>query len=237
MATRFCFVNKIFFAMRFEEHEYKAMRFNIRKLNDDDDVLLKFSELMVYKNVFLANDLDGLDPDFVLRYLIYMYDLGSPARATNDLRKRKAWAMSQLGVMPEQYTAKHMDMLLWRNKGVNRRFVVFCLIVGGENYVIWRRAEENLMRIAEQVIEFDNPAFSIDEKKKAADTQKLYEQILKDVKNTLHEARNEFLQGEQARELEEELTQFTLRDTLGIRPEEYVRDYEVDGDVFKDVSP
>lgn len=224
--------------MRFEEHEYKTMRFNIRKLNEDDEVIFKFPELYVYKDVFLANDLGpDLDPDFVLRYLIYMYDLGSPARATNDLKKRKAWAMNELGRNPESYTKAETDMLFWKNKGVNKRFVLFCLVVGGESYLIWKREEERLLRLTEQTITFDDPSFSIDEKKKAADTEKLYGQILNDVKKSLNEARNEFLQGEQARELEEELTQFTLKDTLGIRPEEYIRDFEQDGDIFKDVEP
>jgi hypothetical protein len=222
--------------MKFEESEYKGMRFNIRKLNDDDEVISKFPELLVYKDVFLANDLSGLDPDFVLRYLIYMYDLGSPARVY-DLKKRKAWAMNELGRKVENYTDAETDMLLWKNRGVNRRMVYFCLLIGGENYLVWKREEEKLMRLSEQVIEFDNPEFSIDEKKKAADTEKLYGQILNEVMGNVKKYREAFLQGETSRELEDELTEFTMRDTLGIRPEEYIRDMEQNGDIFTDIEP
>jgi sulfur carrier protein ThiS len=49
-------------------------------------------------------------------------------------------------------------------------------------------------------------------------------------------SKKDFLQGEKSKELEEELTEFTLLDSLGIRPEEYIREFEQKGDVFPDID-
>jgi hypothetical protein len=77
----------------------------------------------------------------------------------------------------------------------------------------------------------------LNDKKKAAETEKLYGVIMKETLDSLERAKNDFLEGEKSKELEDELTAFTLSDTLGLRPEEYVRDFEQEGDVFKGIEP
>jgi hypothetical protein len=221
--------------MKFDESEFKKMRYNIRKYAEDDEVLWKFPDLLAYQSVFLANDLgNDLDPDFVLRYLIYLFDLGSPAQSIPDLKRRKAYVMSVLGKDLENLTKAEQDMMRWKNKGVNKRAIIFLLLVGGEHYFIWKREEEKLMQIGEKTIELDGS--DINEKKKAAETEKIYSDLIKLSIAQMTEARDKFLQGEKEKELQEELTSFTLSDSLGIRPEEYIRKREQDGDVFTDVD-
>lgn len=221
--------------MKFDESEFKKMRYNIRKIADDEEVLFKFPDLMTYKSVFLANDLGMLSPDLVLRYLIYMYDLGSPARNIVDLRKRKAYVMQLLGVDLDNCDKNVTEMLRWRNKGVNRRAVYFLLLVGGSKYLVWQRELEKLAQLAILKIGLDEE--DLDSKKKAAETEKLYGAIMKETMASLESAKDDFLEGEKSKELEDELITFTLSDTLGLRPEEYVRDFEQDGDVFKEIDP
>jgi hypothetical protein len=221
--------------MKFDESEFKKMRYNIRKIAGDEEVIYKFPDLMTYKSVFLANDMGQLDPDFVLRYLIYMYDLGSPARNIVDLKKRKAYVMQLLDVNLETCDKNVVEMLRWKNKGVNRRAVFFLLLIGGPKYMVWQRELEKLVQVATLNIGLDEE--SLDDKKKAAETEKLYGVIMKETLDSLERAKNDFLEGEKSKELEDELTAFTLSDTLGLRPEEYVRDFEQEGDVFKGIEP
>ena len=221
--------------MKFDESEFKKMRYNIRRFNDDEEVLYKFPDLLAYKDVFLANDLGTLDPDFVLRYLIYLFDKGSPAHNIPDLKKRKAFVISLLGRNLEELAKEETDMMRWKNKGVNRRAVIFLLLVGGEHYLVWKREQEKLMQLTEKSVELDGE--DIETKKKAAETEKIYSDLITRCMDAMATARESFLQGEKEKELHEELTSFTLSDSLGIRPEEWIRVWEESADVFPDAQP
>jgi hypothetical protein len=204
-------------------------------MNESEEVIYKFPDLLQYKNVFLANDLSGLDADFVLRYLIYLFDVGSPAKNIPDLKRRKAFVMTLLGRNIEQLTDAEQNMMRWKNTGVNKRAVLFLLITGGEQYLVWKREEEKLMQLSEKPINLDFE--DLNDKKKAAETEKIYAELIKTCLATMQTARDNFLRGEAEKMLTEELTSFTISDSLGLRPEEYIRVFEEKGDVFTDIDP
>jgi hypothetical protein len=221
--------------MKIDEAEFKKMRFNVRRVPKNKPVIFEFPELLVYKDVFLAPDLGGLDSDFVLRYLIYMHDTGSPFNSEPNLKKRKAAVMFELGKSPENYTSLDVDMLQWKNKGVNRRFVFLCLILNNEKYLVWKSAMEALIRYTEMTIDLPEDA---DERatKTVVDTEKGRQELIKLTQVQLETARTEFLRGEKSTEVNNELMTFTLLDTLGLEPERWVPQIEERGDAFPEAE-
>jgi hypothetical protein len=220
--------------LKFDESEFKKMRYNIRKFSEEKEVIYEFPDLLSFQSVFLKDDIGELDSDFVLRYLIYLFDPESPAKSIPDLKRRKAYVMTLLGRKLEDLTSQEQEMMQWKNRGVNKRAICFLLLVGGEHYLVWKREEEKLMQITERPIQLD--ADDINDKKKAAETEKIYADLIKSCLSQMSDARNKFLQEEKDKMLQEELTSFTLFDSLGIRPEEYIREYEKNGDVFPNVT-
>ena len=71
---------------------------------------------------------------------------------------------------------------------------------------------------------------------KIVQAEKTRREIINMTMSQIASAKTDFLQGEKSKELEEELTEFTLLDSLGIRPEEYIREFEQNGDVFPDID-
>jgi len=141
--------------MKFDSAEFEKLKYPIHKIPMDQPVLFEFSDLSKFSIIFSANDLPKqLDPDLVLRYLILMYDLGSPGQGIPDLKRRKTWAMQCLNVEPP-YPKHITDMLAWKIKGVYRRAVYFLLLMGGEQYMVWKSADEARVRESELEINLE----------------------------------------------------------------------------------
>lgn len=210
------------------------MQFPIHSLGEGESVINSFSEFYSSRVFWRNKDgLGSLDPEFVLKYLIYMYDPFSPGQTIPDLRKRKAWCMQVLNV-EQPYTDDINDMLRWKNKAVNKRAVVFMLIVGGEKYLMWKQALEEMMIIAELPIRYDGG--DVDEEKTNAEVQRIRRANLSSAAKQAEEAKGVFLNMERSRDLEHELEEFTVVDSLGIMPEEYIRIFDKHKDVFPDVQ-
>jgi hypothetical protein len=220
--------------MKFEQSEFSKLKYPIHKIPLGTPVLFEFKDLENFSVVFAANDLPKrLDPDIVLRYLIYMYDLGSPGQGIPDLKRRKTWALQCLNIEPP-YDQYIVDMLSWKIKGVNRRAIYFLLLMGGEQYMVWKSAEEALLRYTELEIKLE--AEDEAAQAKIIQAEKTRREIINMTMSQIAASKNDFLQGEKSKDLEDELTEFTLLDSLGIRPEEYIREFEQNGDVFPDID-
>lgn len=220
--------------MKFDNKEFDKLKYPIHKIPMDQPVLFEFSDLSKFSVIFSARDLPhGLDPDIVLRYLIYMYDLGSPGQGIPDLKRRKTWAMQCLNIEPP-YPKYITDMLSWKIKGVNRRAIYFLLLMGGEQYMVWKSAEEALLRYTEMEIKLE--AEDEAAQAKIVQAEKTRREIINMTMSQIASSKNDFLQGEKSKDLEDELTEFTLMDSLGIRPEEYIREFEDKGDVFPEID-
>lgn len=220
--------------MKFDSTEFEKLKYPIHKIPMDQPVLFEFSDLSKFSIVFSANDLPKqLDPDLVLRYLIFMYDLGSPGQGIPDLKRRKTWVMQCLNIEPP-YPKHITDMLSWKIKGVNRRAIYFLLLMGGEQYMVWKSAEEALLRYTELEIKLE----AEDEvaQAKIVQAEKTRREIINMTMSQITASKNQFLQGEKSKDLDDELTEFTLLDSLGIRPEEYIREFQDKGDVFPDID-
>lgn len=182
-----------------------------------------FPDFAVWANEFGKDNMGGLDPDFVFRFLCFMYDPNSPFSVYTDMNKRRALVMKEIGIEPP-YAPDIDAMLRFENKAVNQRIVLFLMVVGGEKYALWQHLLEKQVKVMATEINLDD--------KDAITAEKTKIEILKTINKEITDAKKDFMAGEKSRELERELTHFTLRETLGIRPEEYVRNYKATGDPF-----
>jgi hypothetical protein len=182
-----------------------------------------FPDFMVWQSEFAKDDMGGLDPDFVFRFLCFMYDPQSPFSVYPDMNKRRSLVMREIEIEPP-YAPDIDAMLRFENKGVNHRTILFLMIIGGEKYALWQHLLEKQIKVMETEVNLED--------KDAITAEKTKIEILKTINKEITEAKKDFLMGEKSRELEKELTHFTLQETLGLRPEEYVRNYASSGDPF-----
>jgi hypothetical protein len=210
----------------FDKLDFDKMTY---KIYGNKKTVKDFADFAPYVGEFLRDDLPhGLDADMVFRYLCYMYDPNSPGiNQYPDLKRRKAWAMQMFNIEPP-YNETIDAMLRWSLKPVNKRAVLFMLVVGGEKYAMWQHLLEKQQQLMEAEINFDD--------KDAVMAENTKIEIIKKVNKELIEAKTAFLNGEKSMELEKELMNFTLKDSLGLRPEEYIRNFEREGHPFPEMN-
>ncbi len=219
---------------RFEQSEYEKMTYKVHSIPKGEKVVMAFTDMAMFKEIFYAQDLPTeIDPDDLFRYIAYMYDMFSPMQGIQDLKKRKAQAMSLLNIEPP-YTATIDAMLRWKLKPVNRRVITFLMVAYGEDYAIWKYNLEKMGQAMEVEINFEGG----DEKatQAAISAEKTKTEILVKVRDEASTAKTRFLQGEKSRELEQDLVTFTLQDSLGIRMEEVVMKVEMGEELFPDIK-
>jgi hypothetical protein len=208
---------------RFDLTEYAKMRYKV-KGEDLGGIIHRFSDMAVFKEVFYATNLpEAIDPDELFAYFCYMYDTGSPLRNILDLNKRKAQALLELNIAAP-YPEAWMKALRWGLPAVNRRATMFLLVVGGTTYAMWQSTLEELNRLMETTVELD--ADSEKGKQDAINAVKTKYATMDVMREQIEKYKNDFLQGEASRELDSELMNFSLRSSLGIRPEEWIKNYE-----------
>jgi len=196
----------------------------------EDDIVSNFADLNSFRVIFTPENLPSpITADLALKYVILMYDPGSPGQSIPDLKRRRVWAMQTLNFEPP-YDEAIDDMLRWKIVPVNKMATVFLYIIGGEKYAVWKQAEVEMLEIIESKIEYNGD--DIAEVEKYTKIQQLRRTNLTLAAETLEKARHEFLQGEKSLELDRELTTFTLMDTLGLEPEIWVERYVKFGQTF-----
>lgn len=209
----------------FDKIDFDRMTF---KVFGNKKKIADFEEIKQFRSVFEADDTKGLDNEMIFRYLCYMYDPNSPLIMNiPDVKRRKPQALQLVNIEPP-YSDQIDTMLRWGNKGVNDRAVMFLYIVGGEKYATWQYLLEKQQSVMTAEIDMTD--------KDAVTTEKTKMDILKAITKEIDIAKQAFLNGEKSMELEKNLISFTLADSLGIRPEEYVRVFERDGTIFPDVD-
>jgi len=204
-----------------ESSELDNLKYPFHKY--EDDIVSNFSDLNNFRKIFTPENLpEPLTADLVLKYIILMYDPGSPGQSYPDLKRRRVYAMQVLNHEPP-YEDTIDNMLRWKIPMVNKMATMFLFIVGGEKYALWKQAEVEMLEIIESKVEYSGD--DLDEAKTYAEIQRIKRQNLSLAAETLEKARSEFLQGEKSLELDRELTTFTLLDTLGLEPELWVERY------------
>jgi hypothetical protein len=212
--------------------EYTRLKYRIDQVGEGESVIMRFDDLRKYAPIFAhQGDMPtGLDPEFVMRYIILMYSPGTPAVEIPELNKRKAWVLGQLNVRPDanKNLPDYVNGLLGnRYRSVVEKIVLFLRINRNMDWAILVAAEQKQSDLIAQMFA---PKDDVREEKTLQEAIQL--------NKTLYEQHLEkFLDGEKSKELSEGVTQYLAEENLGIDPESYIKDYTEKGYVFKGVIP
>jgi len=210
------------------------MSYYIENIPDDKDVITEFKDLVSLAHVFMEEkDLpEGVSADKVLRYLIYMYDPNTPLRTEiPDIKKRKQFVLKKLNLLTEGDTEVpegYSQMCMMNQEWIVKRFVAFTKFFKSIAYEKLLVAEERYAQMNHLILTsvIDK---ATDDKNLQTGRKAWYEDM--------KEALAEIMHGETSKKLEEEIV-FTVKiANLGLRPEEYTREYKETKTVFPDIIP
>lgn len=106
--------------MRFDEEMFTGMRYKIFGMPGDQSVFSVYPELAQRKEMHIKPpkakswDTEYITGDQILRYIIYLYDPGSPLGGIDNLEERKEEALELSGIdmtATNRY-GKYMDMVI-----------------------------------------------------------------------------------------------------------------------------
>lgn len=210
------------------------MQYFIENVPDDQNVIERFPDLLAQAHVFMnESDLPSdVSADKVMRYLIYMYDPNTPLRREiPDIKKRKQFALTKLNIVkagdievPEGYS----EMCGMNKDWIVTRFIAFTKFFKSMAY-------EKLLVAEERYAQMNNLILTsvID---KATDDKNL-QTGRKAWYDDIKEALQEIMDGETSKRLEESIVFTVKMESMGLRPEEYSREYRETGNLFSDIIP
>lgn len=214
---------------------YGNIRYPFHKLKEGESVLEAYNELKEVE-IFHATQkelmvteiddsgkevnkkkmctLDGLDNEFVMRYIILMYALGSPAIENYpQIGRRKTWVLGELGVKPNNknmFEKNVNDMLMNKNRLILQKISTFLTLQQPQEWGIWLKSQDDLQNILATPMP-DDPLKALNRTK-----------VIDALKVQISECREKIMENDASRLIELELHEFMAYTTLGIRPEERV---------------
>lgn len=194
---------------------YDGIAYPFHNLKEGVSVLDAFKELSEIPIFREEKELpEGVDNEFVMRYIILMYAKGSPAiDKFPHVGKRRTWVMQELGVEAsdsKEFEKKYDELLLNRNALILQKKCAFLSLQSPSSWQIWRNAEEQLYDLLK------TPA--PEDAKAAGERVKLINELNTQIE--LH--RSKVLSYETSVIIESAITKFMAYTTLGLRPEERV---------------
>lgn len=210
--------------------DFSSLKYRIDLIPEEEKCITHFPELMELAHVF--DNSSDLPPDVtadkVLRYLIYMYDPKTPLSIQiPDLKKRKSMALKLINIDTNdagEVSQGYNELCCLNATWAIQRFVHFCMLHDTGNLLSAHTNFEVMHQLTEKLL---------------LDVKQGRPTDLKILRNEIDEARIAFEQALDRMLVNEtnmkniDYVKFTIRqNTLGIRPEEYIREYANRGDVF-----
>lgn len=215
--------------------DFSTLKYRIDNIPEGEKCIKHFPELMELAHIFdNSSDLpDDVTPDKVLRYLIYMYDPKTPLRThIPDLKKRKTTALQLINVEADENgeISDGFNELCSLNRSWSiQRFVHFCMLHDTGNMLIAETNNEVMAKMSEKLL--------LDVAGGRANDLKIMRNEIDEARIAFEQALDRMLQNEVNMKTIE-YVKFTIRqNTLGIRPEQYIREYAARGNVFTNVIP
>lgn len=213
--------------------DYSRMSYPIEGMPDTERIVERFPDLTALSHVFDNDDVpDGVDNDKVLRYLIYMFAPGTPLRTEiPDFKMRKQFVLRKINIEANedgQVADGYGEMCLMRQDWIIDRFIAFTRLFRITAYEKLAFAEVRNSQLAKAILKSEIDK-ATDDKNFQAGRAGWYKDI--------DDALKEIMDGETSRRAEEKITYRVKMDNLGLRPEEFTREYKDTGTVFKDIIP
>lgn len=212
--------------------DFSRCVYNIEGIPSDKNCIDYFPDLKSLAHVFMREDdlPQGVDPDKVLRYLIYMFGPGNPIRDlfVGNIERRKQWTLNKLNLeIQEGETDGYAEMCAMNKAWIADRFVGFCHFFKSADYAMIATADIRMAKYQKMVLLADIT--------KAQD-EGYYVANLEKWRAAVEKATQNIMDGEVSKKLEENVVYSIKTDSLGIMPEEFTRAWR-DGELFMEVTP
>lgn len=213
--------------------DFSVTPYNIEAIPDGDSVVAHFSDLQLLAHVFAREDdlPEGVDPDKVMRYLIYMFSPNTPLRAYfPDINNRKRYVLQRLNISADEgvETDGYGQMCLMNKPWIIERFIAFTRLHCSEDYAIMATAELRIHALMKKLMEAE-----ID--KSNDDTN--YQKGLESWRATINECRKRIMHDESSLALQRSITFSVKAESLDLKPEEYSRIWREKKDIFEGIIP
>jgi len=211
--------------------DFSKMKYRVDMIPKNKSVFEAYPELKKYDILTTNLELDGLDNDFVLRYLILLFGVGSPfVEEYPELTQRKAAILRYLGVEPNERRElpKNIEnMATYTNPVVLMKAVMVLRLSKSSDWQIARACEEKMSQLNQKML-----IEQVD-----VNAEKNLQQTIELNRVQLEKALDRLTEQENSRLLQEGIMSFLADESLGIRPEEYMDYYAQHGTVFPNIIP
>jgi len=124
--------------MDFSEKDFKRMKYNVRGIDSDEDILKKVPDLAgIPEFSELSNPHNGLLRTEIIKYILFMYDPNTPVNTVPDVMKRKFYAATLAGLPKKnsvRFTEEVEAMLGGSDTQVNEAICAFITRLNSAKY-------------------------------------------------------------------------------------------------------
>ncbi|MGD0340525.1 MAG: hypothetical protein ABSA76_02290 [Bacteroidales bacterium] len=195
---------------QFHSKEYQSLMFNIDRIPEGATVLQFFKDLGKIKEFKIDAGL-GIDNDKLMRYVILMYDKGSPYRRKfTDVLKRKIEVAHDCEfetVEGGNFLPPVENFLKGKNEKVNKKIVAYVRMHRNYKYSYLVTIDESYYALMLEIL--------------GGETKKIAS--AKDVQGELEETLLEILNQDNNPYLRDEILRYMEEDRLALRPEDIAK--------------
>lgn len=215
--------------------DFTRMKYRVDILPETTKCVDAFPDIGDLAHIF-DNDEDlpeDVDPDKVVRYLIYMYAPNTPLTLQiPDINKRKAWALKAVNIDADEggfVSEGYNQLCMLSEEWAAMRFVHFCLLHDSGNLLVAHTNYEVMVKVANRLV-------LSSAMEKAADLKNLREELTR-AQSAYETALSNILQQE-ANQMNSQYLRYSIQNqTAGVRPEEYIPIYASRKKVFPNIIP
>lgn len=216
-----------------DSYDFSSLVYNIEGIPEDQNCIEKFADLMTLSHIFMnESDLpEGVSADKVLRYLIYMFDPGTPIRAVfvGNIERRKQWVLNKINIQLEDgVESGYSEMCAMNKTWIANRFIAFTHFFRSADEAIIATAEIRMAMYQKMIL-----TAKID---KATDEGHFVTNLGK-WRDAMDLAVQRIMDGEQSKRLQEELVYSIKTNSLGITNEEFAKTWLESGTLYEEVTP
>lgn len=211
--------------------DFSKMKYRVDAIPMEIPIASVYPDLKRHPILSSELELNGLDNELVVRYLLCLFTKDSPfVEEYPDLLKRKGAILRFLNVVPDaqnKLPQEIVDMTAYKISGVLMRAILILRISKSVDWSIARAAEEKQAQLLERMLV---PTDDVNAEYKLQQTVELN-------RRQLEESISRILSQENSVRLQEGVMQFMADESLGIKPEEYMDYFANNNTVFPDVIP
>lgn len=200
------------------DSDFKNLTFKIHQHSKDTEILRLYPIFSRY-DAFLCDPGWNLNINWIIRYIIYCFDLHSPLLSIDDMFERRIRSAELAGFIPlseGKFSQPVNAFLLSQNRIINSMIIQYCVMVAGEEYATFITYQDALQSNLDKLM---NLSLNKDDDEK--ETQSTIISNIDKLRASIKKIRDEIFVFKDDRWLESDLYAFTQMRRLRITPEDY----------------